>query len=140
MVIPRKKGRTHVLRLIRELYTTRPSGTRTSISTALSSVYRLLNRRSIVILASDFQDKDFDKEHRITSQKHDLMNLIIHDSLEESLPRVADVPRDDAETGEQVWLDTSSQKVRAALEAKRRERQAELREYMVKNKVDSIEV
>ncbi len=139
-VIPPKKGRTHVLRLIRELYTTRPSGTRTSISTALSYVYRLLNRRSIVILASDFQDKDFDKEHRITSQKHDLVNLIIHDSLEESLPRVGVVPFTDAETGEQVWVDTSSKKVRSEFKAKTRERKAELQEYMVKNKMDSIEV
>src|SRR5699024_9474812 len=85
-VIPPRKGRTHILRLIRELYTTRPSGGRTSCSTAVSYVYRLLNRRYIVILASDFEDKDLDIEHRITSQKHDLVILIIHDSLEEFLP------------------------------------------------------
>src|SRR5690625_7515563 len=90
-----------------------------------------MNRRSIVILASDFQDKDFDKEHRITSQKHDLVNLIIHDSLEESLPRVGVVPFTDAETGELVWVDTSSKKVKAEFEAKTRESKAEMRVTMV---------
>lgn len=139
-VIPPKKGRTHVLRLIRELYTTQPSGTQTSISTALSYVYRLLNRRSIVILASDFQDQNFDKEHRITSQKHDLVNLVIHDSLEESLPKIGVVPFTDAETGEQVWVDTSSKRVRSAFEEKAERKKTELKEYMVRNKMDSVDV
>src|SRR5690625_7548125 len=66
-VIPPKKGRTHVLRLIRELYTTRPSGTRTSISTDLSYVYRLLNRWSIVFMATYIQYKDFDIVLRLSN-------------------------------------------------------------------------
>lgn len=139
-VIPPKKGRTHVLRLIRELYTTQPSGTKTSISTALSYVYRLLNRRAIVILATDFQDQNFEKEHRITSQKHDLVNLVIHDSLEESLPQIGVVPFTDAETGEQVWVDTSSKRVRAEFEEKTKQQKIALREYMVRNKMDSVDV
>src|SRR5690625_7696965 len=72
-VIPPKKGRTHVLRLIRELYTTRPSGTRTSISTALSFVYWLLKRRYIVILASDFLDNVFDIKPIISFNKYYLV-------------------------------------------------------------------
>lgn len=139
-VIPPKKGRTHVLRLIRELYTTQPTGTHTSISTALSYVYRLLNRRSIVILASDFQDQNFDKEHRITSQKHDLVNLVIHDSLEDSLPNIGVVPFTDAETGEQIWVDTSSKRVRRAFEEKTEQKKSVLKEYMVRNKMDSVDV
>src|SRR5690554_3327872 len=130
-VIPPKKGRTHVLRLIRELYTTQPTGTQTSISTALSYVYRLLNRQSIVILASDFQDFNFEKEHRITSQKHDLVNLVIHDSLEESLPDIGVVPFTDAETGDQVWVDTSNKRVRNAFEEKTVRQKRELHEYLV---------
>lgn len=139
-VVPPKKGRTHVLRLIRELYTTKPSGTRTSISDALSYVNRLLNRKSIIVLASDFQDQSFDKQHRITSRKHDLVNLVINDSLEDELPNIGIVPLIDAETGRQTIIDTSSKTVRTAYQEKVLRQKKELKEYFVKNKMDSIDV
>lgn len=139
-VVPPKKGRTHVLRLIRELYTTNPSGSRTSISEALSYVNRLLNRKSIIVLASDFQDRNFEKQHRITARKHDLVNLIINDSLEEALPDVGVVSLSDPESGEQVILDTSSKKVRNAYRTRVNEQKKSLKEYLVRNKMDSIDV
>lgn len=139
-VVPPKKGRTHVLRLIRELYTTKPQGTKTSIGDALSYVNRLLNRRSIVILASDFQDQNYEKQHKITTRKHDLVNLVIHDELEEELPDVGVVPYTDAETGRQQLVDTSSKKVRNAYKARILEQKARRKEYFVKNKMDSIDV
>jgi len=139
-VVPPKKGRTHVLRLIRELYTTKPTGTRTSISDALSYVNRLLNRKSIIVLASDFQDQQFEKQHRITARKHDLVNLVINDSLEDELPNIGIVPLVDAESGRQTIVDTSSKKVRNAYQNKVLQRKKELKEYFVKNKMDSIDV
>lgn len=139
-VVPPKKGRTHALRLIRELYTTKPSGTKTSISEALSYVNRLLNRKSIIVLASDFLDQSFDKQHRITARKHDLVNLVINDSLEDELPNIGLVPLVDAETGRQTIIDTSSKKVRAAYQDKVLKQKMELREYFVRNKMDSIDV
>ncbi|MCC5905998.1 MAG: DUF58 domain-containing protein [Balneolaceae bacterium] len=139
-VVPPKKGRTHVLRLIRELYTTEPAGTKTSIAEALSYVNRLLNRKAIVILASDFQDQNFDKEHRITGRKHDLVNLVINDELEEDLPNIGVVPLLDAETGEQTIVDTSSKKVRTAYKAKVLEHKKNLKEYFIRNKMDSVDV
>lgn len=139
-VVPPKKGRTHVLRLIRELYTTEPGGTKTSIADALSYVNRLLNRRAIVVLASDFQDQDFEKQHKITTRKHDLVNLVIHDALEEELPDMGVVPYTDAETGEQQLVDTSSKKVRKAYKTRILKEQARRREYFVKNKMDTIDV
>src|SRR6056297_115303 len=139
-VVPPKKGRTHVLRLIRELYTSEPSGDKTSIADALSYVNRLLNRKAIVVLASDFQDSDYEKEHRITSQKHDLVNLIVNDSFEEHLPKIGLVPFVDAESGEQTLVDTSSRKVRVEFERAVREKKRMLKEYMVKNKMDSVDV
>ncbi len=139
-VVPPKKGRTHALRLIRELYTTKPSGTRTSISEALSYVNRLLNRKSIIVLASDFLDQSFDKQHRITARKHDLVNLVINDSLEDELPNIGLAPLVDAETGRQTIIDTSSKKVRAAYQDKVLKQKMELREYFVRNKMDSIDV
>lgn len=139
-VVPPKKGRTHVLRLIRELYTTKPTGTKTSISDALSYVNKLLNRKSIIVLASDFQDQSFDKQHRITSRKHDLVNLVINDSLEDELPDIGIVPLIDAESGRQTIIDTSSKKVRTAYQEKVQRQKKELKEYFVKNKMDSIDV
>jgi uncharacterized protein (DUF58 family) len=139
-VVPPKKGRTHVLRLIRELYTTEPAGSKTSIAEALSYLNRLLNRKAIVILASDFQDQNFEKEHRITGRKHDLVNLVINDQFEEELPNIGVVPLLDAETGEQTIVDTSSKKVRTAYKAKVLEHKKKLNEYFIRNKMDSVGV
>ena len=139
-VVPPKKGRTHVLRLIRELYTTEPTGSRTSIGDALAYVNRLLNRKSIIVLASDFEDKEFEKQHKITSQKHDLVNLVVHDRLEEQLPDVGIIPLVDAETNVQQLVDTSSKSVRESYRKKVESDQRELKEYFLKNKMDTVHV
>src|SRR5699024_1469795 len=109
----------HVLRLIRELLTTTPQGTGTDISEALSYVNRLLNRRAIVVMASDFQDHSYDRQLKITSRKHDLVNIMINDGLEDELPDLGLVSLKDAETGKEVLVDTSSPKVRRAYQKKR---------------------
>lgn len=139
-VVPPKKGRTHVLRLIRELYTTEPEGKSTNIADALSYVNRLLTRRSILVLASDFQDQNFAKQHKITSRKHDLVNLVINDKLEEDLPKIGIVPFRDAESGKEMLVDTSSKKVREAYRKRVEENKKSLKEYFMKNKMDSIDV
>src|SRR6056297_2478602 len=113
-VVPPKKGRIHVLRLIRELLTTEPEGTGTDISEALSYVNRLLNRRAIVVMASDFQDDNYDKQLKITNKKHDLVSIFINGKLEDELPDLGLIPLKDAETGQEVLVDTSSKKVRQA--------------------------
>ncbi|WP_421774502.1 DUF58 domain-containing protein [Gracilimonas sp.] len=139
-VVPPKKGRTHVLRLIRELYTTKPTGTGTDIADALSYINRLLDRRAIVVLTSDFQDKDFEKQLRITNQKHDLVSIIINDHLEDELPDIGLVKIRDAETGAEKMIDTSSRKVRKAYEIRRMEQKAYIHDKMLKMKIDAVEV
>lgn len=139
-VIPPKKGRLHVLRLIRELLTTEPKGTGTDISEALSYVNRLLNRRAIVILASDFQDDNYDRQMKITNRKNDLVNIFINDKLEDELPDLGLVPLKDAETGEEVLVDTSSKKVREEYQKKRRAAKAKLRDRFLRMKIDMIEL
>ena len=139
-VVPPKKGRTHVLRLIRELYVTEPTGGKTDIAGALSYVNRLLNRRSIVVLASDFQDENFEKQHKITNRKHDLVNIMVNDRFEDELPDVGLVSLRDAETGEQIMVDTSSRKVRTHYKKRRREKLTGLKEYLRKNRMDSVEL
>lgn len=139
-VIPPKKGRLHVLRLIRELLTTEPEGTGTDISEALSYVNRLLNRRAIVILASDFQDEQYNRQMKITSRKHDLVNIFINDKLEDELPDLGLIPLKDAETGEEVLVDTSSKKVRQEYQKKRRIKKEKLRDHFLRMKIDTIEL
>ena len=139
-VIPPKKGRIHVLRLIREMLTTKPSGTGTDIGEALSYVNRLLNRKAIVIMASDFQDDQYDKQIKITSRKHDLVNILINDPLEDELPDLGLVPLRDAETGKEVLVDTSSAKVRKAYQQKRAYQKERLRNSFMKMKIDTIEL
>jgi len=139
-VIPPKKGRLHVLRLIRELLTTEPQGTGTDLSEALSYVNRLLNRRAIVILASDFQDDNYDQQMKITNRKHDLVNIFINDKLEDELPDLGLVPLKDAETGQEVLVDTSSKKVRQEYQKKREVAKKKLRDHFLRMKIDTIEL
>lgn len=139
-VIPPKKGRLHVLRLIRELLTTEPKGTGTDLSEALSYVNRLLNRRAIIILASDFQDDNYDRQMKITSRKHDLVNIFINDKLEDELPDLGLIPLKDAETGEEVLVDTSSKTVRQEYRKKREIAKKKLRDHFLRMKIDMIEL
>ncbi|MFO7798930.1 DUF58 domain-containing protein [Rhodohalobacter sp.] len=139
-VIPPKKGKKHVLRLIREMYTTKPTGSSTDIADTLSYVNRLLNRKAIIVLASDFEDQNFEKQHKITSRKHDLVNLVIRDRFEEELPDFGIIPLRDAETGKQMVIDTSDKKVRLEFKKKVFKRKRELDNYFVKNRMDFVEI
>ena len=139
-VVPPKKGRTHVLRLIRELYTTSASGKGTKIADALSYVNRLLDRRAIVVLASDFQDTDYEKQLRITNQKHDLVSIIINDPFEDELPNIGLVPFRDAENENEVLIDTSNKKIRDVYRKKRAVQKLALDDALLKMKIDSVHV
>ncbi len=138
--IPPKKGRTHVLRLIRELFVTKPTGGRTDIAEALAYINRLLDRRSIIVLASDFQDENFDKQHKITNEKHDLVNILINDRFEDELPDAGVIPLLDAETGKKVLVNTSNKKVRSEYKKRREKRLHDLREYFRKKKMGYAEL
>lgn len=139
-VVPPKKGRTHVLRLIRELYTTTATGSGTRIADALSYVNRLLDRRAIVVLASDFQDSNYEKQLRITNQKHDLVSIIINDPFEDELPNIGLVPFRDAESGNELLVDTSNKKIREAYRQRRATHKQALEEALLKMKIDAVMV
>ena len=110
--IPPKKGRRHVLRVIRELLYFRPLSRRTSIAAALEYLDRLLHRRSVVFLVSDFLDSGFERAMQQLRRRHDLIAINLEDPRERVLPAVGLVSLGDAETGEQVLVDTRSQRVR----------------------------
>ncbi|TVQ15745.1 MAG: DUF58 domain-containing protein [Balneolaceae bacterium] len=139
VVIPRK-GRLHVLRLIRELYATRPSSAGTDIGMAVTYASKILNRRSIVVLASDFQAHGYEKVIKIMNRKHDLVGIRIDDPLENELPNLGIIPFLDAETGTISVVDTSSSRVRKAFKARRLQRRAELDDFFLKLHMDTVTV
>ncbi len=106
--IPPKKGRIHTLRIIREILFFEPEGKKTDPGSALDYLNRVLHRRAVVFLISDFQTPEFSRQLSITARRHDLIAIPIVDPREEALPDVGRVIFEDAETGEQAEIDTSN--------------------------------
>jgi len=138
LFIPPKKGRLHTLRLIREILYFEPKGRGTQPAVALRYMNQVLHRRSVVFLISDFQAPDFSRELSVSSRRHDLIAIPIIDPREEELPDVGLLTLEDAETGEQIEVDTSDSSTRAAylnlVEKRRNEFLKELR----RQRIDSI--
>lgn len=109
--VPPKKGRNHILRLIRDLLTIETSGRGTNLSLALQTVNRLMRRGAIVFLLSDFlmPAASFQHDLLITSKQHEVISIVLSDPLEESIPDVGIMAVRDAETGDVQFVDTSSE-------------------------------
>ena len=116
LFIPPKKGKSHILRIIRELIEFKPKGTGTNISEAFKFLSSVIKKRSIVFTLSDFQDEAYDKNLKIASSKHDLTAIRIIDPAEEQLPDIGLVQLQNPETGAMKWVDTSSSIVRSTYE------------------------
>jgi uncharacterized protein (DUF58 family) len=142
LLIPPRKGRRHVLRLIRELLAFEPQGQGTDIKLALDAVNRLLKRRSIVFVVSDFliDPENYRKTLLVTNRRHDVIAVDLHDPLETSIADVGVVALEDAESGEIVLVDTSSRKWRQAF-AERTAALAERKDTLLKrSNVDCIKI
>jgi uncharacterized protein (DUF58 family) len=112
--VPPKKGRRHVLRVIRELLYFKPRGRKTSIATALEYMDRVVHRRSVVFVLSDFFDTNYQQALQRLRRRHDLIAIRLSDPRERQLPAVGFLQLHDAETGEQLLVDTGSPQVREA--------------------------
>jgi uncharacterized protein (DUF58 family) len=110
--IPPKKGRGHILLIIRELLNFEPSGKSTNIAGALQYLNSLIKKRSICFVLSDFMARGYDDALRIAAKRHDIIGIHIRDLKEEQLPPVGLFRAIDAETGERLWIDTSDPAVR----------------------------
>jgi uncharacterized protein (DUF58 family) len=108
------KDRRHVLRIVRELLYLEPQGRRTDIAGALAYLARVIRRRAIVFVLSDFFDEGYEAQMRAATARHELVALTLNDPRESSLPDVGLLEVEDAETGARVVLDTSSRAVRTA--------------------------
>ncbi|WP_040252508.1 DUF58 domain-containing protein [Psychroserpens mesophilus] len=112
LYIPPKKGRSHVLRIIRELIEFEPKSKRTNISEALKFLSNVMKKKAIVFVLSDFIADDYSQTLKIAANKHDITGIRIYDKHEESIPNLGMVQMQDEESGELILVNTSSKKVR----------------------------
>jgi uncharacterized protein (DUF58 family) len=107
-----KKGKSHILRIIRELIEFTPEEQGTNISEALRYLNNVVKKRSIAFLISDFMDQDYEDSLKLANKKHDMVALRIYDKRETEMPNVGMAQFSDPETGEVRWVNTSSRKIR----------------------------
>ncbi len=138
--VPPRKGVRHVLRLIRDVLTFQPQGQGTNVREALHYVNRVLHRRGILFLMSDFLDQGYDRMFKLTGRRHDLIAVPIRDRREEEMPKVGLLQLEDAETGELLLLDTRRAALRQAYAEEARRRREQLRQLARSARVDLIEV
>ncbi|MDC6404372.1 MULTISPECIES: DUF58 domain-containing protein [Maribacter] len=112
LFIPPKKGKTHVLRIIRELLEFTPKSNRTDIGEALKYLTNVMKKKAIVFVLSDFIADDYEKTLKITGNKHDVTGIRVYDEREEEIPNLGLVQMMDAETGALQLINTQSKKVR----------------------------
>jgi uncharacterized protein (DUF58 family) len=138
LFIPPKKGRQHTLRLIRDMLFFEPAGRGTDVAGALDYVNRLLPRKALLFLISDFLTGDFSKPLTVASRKHDLVALPVIDPGEEALPDIGIITLEDAETGRQIDVNTSSRAAMNAFSALEDRRWRELKRTLQSRRVDMV--
>jgi len=138
--IPPKKGKGHILRIIRELLKFQPVGKGTNIQEALRYLNTVIKKRSIAFLLSDMMDEGYEDSLKIANRKHDLVALRIYDPREMELPSMGFVEFVDQETGETQWVNTWSKKVRMRYKAEALRQQARVRDAMRRAGVDNVSI
>jgi uncharacterized protein (DUF58 family) len=138
LFVPPRRGRRHALRVVREILFFQAKGRGTDIGGALEKFNRLLHRRSVVFLFSDFQAPAFGKQLGITSRRHDLVALPLVDPREETLPDMGTVRLEDAETGQFLEVATGSKQVRDAFAAAVSARAGALSSELRRSGVDRV--
>ncbi|PDH44104.1 MAG: DUF58 domain-containing protein [Flavobacteriales bacterium MED-G22] len=138
LFIPPKKGRFHILRIIRELLEFQPKNKKTSINAALEFLSGILKKKAIVFLLSDFIDQNYENTLRIAAKKHDLTGIRVYDAKEERLPNLGILPMVDAETGRVQWVNTQSKKVRDRYEKNHLQQKAIFQDLFRKNGAGTI--
>ncbi|MEA2043404.1 MAG: DUF58 domain-containing protein [Bacteroidota bacterium] len=138
--IPPKKGTSHTLHIIKELIDFKPDNQATNISEALRYMTNIVKKRCTAFIISDFYDNNFSQALRIAGHKHDVIALQIYDERETKMPRIGFVKMKDAETGEELWVNTANKKVRQQYEKKQAEFYAGLKQIFRKAGVDHTKI
>jgi uncharacterized protein (DUF58 family) len=140
LYIPPKKGKNHVLRVIREMLYFKPQGRTTDVSAVLEHLSRVIRRRAVVFLISDFDAPDYAKALRVANRRHDLIAITVTDPAEDALPAVGLAHFADAETGEERLVDLSDPRTRSDLRSRRAEERTRRERLFRRSGVDAIDV
>jgi uncharacterized protein (DUF58 family) len=138
--VPPRKGRRHVLRVLRELLYHRPEGRGTDIAVALEYLTHVQRKKAVTFLVSDFRDDGFEKALAVAGRRHDLIAVRLADAREQELPPVGLIELEDPETGERVVVDTSSPSFRSAFRSVNGRRRAALNRALRRSRVDVIDI
>jgi uncharacterized protein (DUF58 family) len=140
LYIPAKKGKQHILRIIREILDVQPKGRGTDLGQALQYFQNLSKKRSICFVISDFLTKGYEEPLRVTKRKHDVIGIRIQDPAELQLPEIGLLHAVDAETGETRWIDTSSFSVQQQFYAWRQDMEQYYRNAFLKSGADVLDI
>jgi len=138
--IPPKKGKKHVLRVIRELLYFKPEEKGTDLSLALEYLNKILIRKAIIFLISDFETKSFETPIKLLIQKHDTAAITVLDKREREMPDVGFLELEDAETGEIMLIDTGSRGFRESFSSEAKKQSTELSKLFRKLQMDYVEI
>lgn len=138
--VPPRKGRRHVLRLLRELLYHRPEGRGTDITAALEYLTHVQRKKAVTFLISDFRDEGFERALSVAGRRHDLIAVRLGDRRERDLPAMGYLELEDPETGERIVVNTSSQDFRSAFADTVGERAQALDRELRRSKVDVIDI
>ena len=138
-VIP-KKGKSHVLRVVRELLYTVPERTGTSLKNALDYLLKVAKRKSVVFIISDFLDQEYWSSLKVVNRKHDVIGIHLYDPAETNMPDMGLAKVEDPETGESFWVDTSSKDAQDRLRKEIQTRQEKFKKDAQKIGFDMIPI
>ncbi len=138
--IPPRKGKQHVLRVIREILYFKPEDAKTDLNIALEYLNRVIKRRSIVFIISDFLTENYEKALQVANKKHDIISIDIIDPREVELPNVGFLELEDAETGETVMIDTGSSEIRETFFSESQEEREKREKFFQSIGVDNINI
>ncbi len=140
LFIPPKKGKQHILRILRELIHAEPKGTKTNLTEALQFFNNVIKKRSIAFIISDFYDQNYEVPLRILGNKHDLIGIHLYDLLEEKLPDLGFIQMYDLESNIIKWMDTGDKKIRYQYEERFGKHVAGTREIFNQSRSDLIQL
>jgi uncharacterized protein (DUF58 family) len=138
--IPPKKGKSHILRIIRELIAFEPENKGTDIGEALRYFNNVIKKRAVCFVISDFMDNNFEAPLKIANKKHDVVTIRINDKREEELPDIGLIQMKDAETGEVKWIDTGNKSIRQNYKKNYLQNKDEVNQLFKNSGVDTIQL
>ena len=138
--IPPQKGKSHVMRIIRELIFYKAEDQQTDLSQAIEFVQKVIKRKSVIFLLSDYQDVHFYKPLCHLNNKHDVISIKFDDPSEKEIPNLGMIKLHDSETQRSIWVDSKSKRLRKLMKIAVLENDKTLKRYFDKNKIDFIPI